>query len=250
VTADQYPYDRSSTSLRATVIPTKYREGNQADFVKRLDDAETGSKIRDAILADLKDMRDGANLRIARYTPKPQWQGLDVAAIAAKEGKEPLDIVLEIERKGGAQIVHHSMNEEDVRLLMKQAWVATASDGSSMVPGATVPHPRSYGCFARKIGFFSIQEKWLPVEQAIRSASGLPADILRLPERGYLKPGYFADVVVFDPAKYRDTATFDKPHQYATGVQWVFVNGKTAIADGKDTDTLAGKVVRHQSTAK
>jgi len=250
VTADQYPYDRSSTSLRATVIPTKYREGNQADFVKRLDDAETGAKIRDAILDDLKDMRNGAALRIARYTPKLEWQGMDIAAIAAKEGKEPLDIVLEIERKGGAQIVHHSMNEDDVRILMKQAWVATASDGSSMVPGKSAPHPRSYGCFARKIGRFAIQEKWVPVEQAIRSASGLPADILKLPERGYIKAGYFADVVALDPATYRDVATFDKPHQYATGVRWLFVNGKTAIADGKDTDTLAGKVVRHPSATK
>jgi N-acyl-D-aspartate/D-glutamate deacylase len=250
VTADQYPYDRSSTSLRATVIPTKYREGSEADFVKRLGDPEVGAKIRQAILEDLKDMQNGATLRIARYSPKPQWQGLDIAAIATKEGKEPLDIVLEIERNGGAQIVHHSMNEEDVRLLMKQQWVATASDGSSMIPGKTVPHPRSYGCFARKIGRFAIQEKWLPVELAIRSASGLPADILGLPERGYLKPGHFADVVVFDSAAYRDTATFDKPHQYATGAKWVFINGKTAIADGKDTDALAGKVLRHERSER
>jgi N-acyl-D-amino-acid deacylase len=130
---------------------------------------------------------------------------------------------------------------------MKQPFVATASDGSSMAPGSTIPHPRSYGCFARKIGRFAIAEKVVPVEQAVRSASGLPADILRLTDRGYLKAGAFADVVVFDPATYRDTATFDQPHQYATGVKWVFVNGKEVIGDGKDRDVLAGRVLRHKS---
>ena len=94
--------------------------------------------------------------------------------------------------------------------------------------------------------FRSIEEKTLPLEQAIRSASGLPADILRLNDRGYLRAGYMADVVVFDPKTYRDTATFDKPHQYATGLKWLFVNGQVVTEDGKDTATLAGKVLRHK----
>ncbi len=109
-----------------------------------------------------------------------------------------------------------------------------------------MPHPRIYGCFARKIGHFAIEEKTLAVEQAIRSASGLPADILKLPDRGYLRAAYFADVVVFDPKTYRDTATFDKPHQYAKGLKWLFVNGKAVTEDGKDTATLAGRVLRHK----
>jgi N-acyl-D-amino-acid deacylase len=157
-----------------------------------------------------------------------------------------LEIVLEIERNGGAQMVNFGMSEEDVRLIMKQPFVATASDGSSQLLTAnTVPHPRSYGCFARKIGYYSLTEKVLPLEQAIRSASGLPADILRLKARGYLKAGQAADIVVFDPKTYRDRATFDKPHQYATGVRFLFVNGKAAIDDGKDTGALAGKPLRH-----
>src|SRR5207245_5365542 len=102
-----------------------------------------------------------------------------------------------------------------------------------LVPGLTTPHPRSYGCFPRKIGRYAIEEQVLPLEQAIRSATGLPADILRLPERGYLKPGYYADVVVFDPKTFRDTATFDRPHQYATGVHYLFVNGVPAIKEGE-----------------
>src|SRR5262249_35919098 len=150
---------------------------------------------------------------------------------------------------GGAQIVNFGMSEEDVRLIMKQPFVATASDGSSKVPDATVPHPRSYGCFPRKIGRCAIEDKVISVEHAIRSASGLPADILKLPERGYLKAGYYADVVVFDPKTYRDTATYDKPHQYATGVRYLFVNGKLAVEDGRDIGTLAGKALRHQSKA-
>src|SRR5262249_15212206 len=113
------------------------------------------------------------------------------------------------------------------------------------VPGETVPHPRSYGTFARKIGRYAIEEGVIPLEQAIRSSSGLPADVLRLKDRGYLKPGYFADVVVFDPKTFRDKATFEKPHQYAEGVRYLFVNGKVVIDDGKYLDVLAGKALRH-----
>ncbi len=143
------------------------------------------------------------------------------------------------------------MSEEDVRLIMRQPFVATASDGASMVPSAsTVPHPRSYGCFPRKIGHYAIEDKVITLEHALRSASGLPADILKLPERGYLKAGYFADVVVFDPETFRDRATFDKPHQYATGVRYLFVNGKLAIDEGKFTGVLAGKVLRHKSKTR
>jgi N-acyl-D-aspartate/D-glutamate deacylase len=109
---------------------------------------------------------------------------------------------------------------------------------------------RTVICFPRKIGRYTLAEKALPLEQAVRSASGLPADILKLPERGYLKAGYFADVVAFDPETYRDVATFDKPHQYATGVRYLFVNGKTVIDEGKYTDALAGQVLRHKSAAE
>ena len=107
--------------------------------------------------------------------------------------------------------------------------------------------PPRDGCFARKIGYYAIVEKAIPLEHAIRSASGLPADILKLPERGYLKAGYFADVVVIDPETYRDTATFDKPHQYAAGVKWVFVNGVAEVADGEyQPDAQGGRALRHK----
>jgi N-acyl-D-amino-acid deacylase len=245
VTADQYPYVASSTSLRATLVPAKYREGTNKEFVARLDDPETGPKIK-ADVAKALDGRDGGKrIQIARCEHNPKWQGKTITAIAEAEKKEPVDIVLEIERNGGAQVVNFAMSEEDVRLYMKQPWVATASDGGVQTPGATVPHPRSYGTFPRKIGFYAIEEKLVPVEFAIRSATGLPADILKLKDRGYLKAGQFADVVVFDPKAYRDTATFEKPHQYAAGVKWVLVNGTAAVEDGAYTERAAGRALRH-----
>ena len=199
VTADQYPYIASSTSLRATVVPSRYREGSQKDFVARLDDPRIGPSIRADIVKALGGRDGGKRIQIARYSPNPKWNGKNIAAIAEAEKKEPVEIVLEIERNGGAQIVNFGMSEEDVRVYMKQPWVATASDGGVQTPGATVPHPRNYGTFPRKIGYYAIQEKIVPLEAAIRSATGLPADILKLTDRGYVKPGYFADLVVFDP---------------------------------------------------
>jgi N-acyl-D-aspartate/D-glutamate deacylase len=245
VTADQYPYVASSTSLAAMVIPPRWREGEAADFQKRLRDPDLGPRIKKAIEQELGGRNGGSHLRVARYTKNPAWQGKDLATIARQEKRPVLDIVLEIERNGGAQMVNFGMSEEDVRLIMKQPFVATASDGSSQVPTSnTVPHPRSYGTFPRKIGRYALVEGVIALEQAIRASSGLPADVLKLPERGYLKAGHFADVVVLDPKKFRDTATYDRPHQYATGVRWLFVNGEAAVEDGKATDRLKGRVLR------
>ncbi|MGE3808292.1 MAG: amidohydrolase family protein, partial [Gemmataceae bacterium] len=244
VTADQYPYIASSTSVQAMLIPSRWREGTQKDLLARLDDSETGPKIKEGIEKLISERKAGDSIRIARYAKQPAWQGKTLAAIAKAEGKSVLDVVLEIEHNGGASAVSFGMNEEDVRLIMKQSWVATASDGSAMVPGDTVPHPRSYGTFPRKLALYSLELKIVPLEQAIRSASGLPADILRLTDRGYLKPGQAADIVVFDPKTFRDTATFDKPHQYATGVKYLFVNGKPVIEADKYNGARAGKVLR------
>jgi N-acyl-D-aspartate/D-glutamate deacylase len=251
VTADQYPYVASSTSLRATVVPTRYREGDQKDFVKRLDDPKTGPQMKADIEKALEGREGGKRIQIARYAKNPKWQGKKIAEIAEAEKKEPIDIVLEIERNGGAQIVNFGMSEEDVRVYMQRPWVATASDGGVQTPGDTVPHPRSYGTFPRKIGRYAIEDGIVPLEQAIRSSTGLPAEILGLTDRGTLKPGSFADVVVFDPKAYRDTATFDKPHQYAAGVKWVLVNGTPVVADGQhDPKALPGRVLRHKGPTR
>ncbi|MEZ6054433.1 MAG: amidohydrolase family protein, partial [Planctomycetaceae bacterium] len=179
------------------------------------------------------------------YAPKPEWVGRNLHEIAEAEQLTPTDLCLQILREGEAQIVNFCMCEEDVRFGMQLPWVATASDGRTSLPGSDRPHPRYYGTFARKIGYYSLRENLIPLEQAIRSATGLPADIIGMTDRGYLKPGQFADVVVFDPEQFIDRATFDDPHQYATGVQFVFVNGTLAIAEGKPTGALAGRALRH-----
>jgi N-acyl-D-aspartate/D-glutamate deacylase len=244
VTADQYPYIASSTSLAATLVPTRYRDGSNKEYRARIDDAEKGPQIRKAVEIALKERDGGKGIMIARYRTNPKWQGKSLKDIAAAENKSPTDLVIEIEKAGGASVVNFGMSEDDVRIYMKEPWVATASDGSSQIPGDTVPHPRSYGTFPRKIGRYSIDDKLIPLAQAIRTSSGLPADVLRLTDRGYLKPGQFADVVVFDAATFRDTATFEKPHQYATGVKYLFVNGKLVIDDGKCGEVLAGRPLK------
>jgi N-acyl-D-aspartate/D-glutamate deacylase len=240
VTGDQYPYIASSTSLSATVIPARFREGSREDFLARLDDAEVGPRLKQAISDSLDERGGGKTVRIASYSPKREWQGKSIADVAKEVKKTPLEVVIEIERNGGASIVNFGMSEEDVRLIMKNDFVATASDGSAQVPGETVPHPRSYGTFPRKIGRYALEEGVVTLEQAIRSASGLPADVLHIKDRGYIKEGYAADVVVFDPKSYRDRATFDRPHQYASGVIHLYVNGRHVIDRGRFTGTLAG----------
>jgi N-acyl-D-amino-acid deacylase len=128
---------------------------------------------------------------------------------------------------------------------MKQPFVATASDGGGQMPGTTAA-PRAATAPSGKIGRYALEEKLISLEHAIRASSGLPADILRLKDRGYLKAGQFADVVVFDPGTFRDQATYDRPHQYATGVRYLFVNGKLTIVEGRYTGERAGRVLRHQ----
>jgi N-acyl-D-aspartate/D-glutamate deacylase len=131
VTADQYPYEASSTSLRATLIPAQFREGSEKEYVARLDDPEQGPRIRKAVEQGLENRQGGKSVRIASYSKKPAWQGKDLAAIAEMEKRPGVDIVLEIEKSGGAGVVNFGMSEEDIRLIMKQPFVATASDGTS-----------------------------------------------------------------------------------------------------------------------
>jgi N-acyl-D-amino-acid deacylase len=245
VTADQYPYTASSTSLRATVVPTKYREGSEKEYIARYSDPQTAPKLKADLATAVKERDNGKAIQIARYSKQPKWQGKRISEIAKLENREALDIVIEIETNGSAQIVNFGMSEEDVRVYMKQPWVATASDGSTHIANETVPHPRSYGTFPRKIGRYCIEEKTIPLELAIRSASGLPADILRMKDRGYIKVGYHADVVLFDPKTFRDTATYENPHQLAAGVKYLFVNGQAVIDNGQHQPTvLPGRALK------
>jgi predicted amidohydrolase YtcJ len=233
VTADQYPYIASSTRLAAMVVPHWAIRGTGADFARLADDQKRGAQLRREIQAALDARDGGGSIRIARYTPHPDWAGLDLVTIAGRARTTPLEIVLEIEREGGAQAISFGMDETDVREVMRHDFVATASDGATHLPGrGDQPHPRSYGTFPRKIRY-ALDEKVLSLEQAVRSCSGLPAAILGLPDRGLLQPGAIADIVVFDPAIFRDAATFDQPTEPAPGVKYLFVSGKPMIFAGR-----------------
>jgi N-acyl-D-amino-acid deacylase len=238
VTADQYPYIASSTRLSAYTVPSWALEGGR--LAKRLDDSRDGPRIREAIEESF-EKRDGPeSLLIASCEKKRDYDGKTIGAIAKEEGRRAVEVVVDILKNGDAQAIGFSMREDDMLLGMKKDWVATASDGSARRPGAH-PHPRNFGTFPRKIGLYAIEKKEIGLEFAVRSASGLPAEILGLKDRGLLKAGMKADLVLFDPELFRDRATFDKPNQYSTGVRWLFVNGVAVIADGKKTDALPGK---------
>lgn len=244
VTADQYPYVASSTQLAAMVVPHWALQGTEADFARISDDPERGPRLRAAIQADLDGRDDGASIRIARYARKPSRVGRDLVTIARQENTTPVEIVIDVQRHGGAQAISFGMSEADVRDVMRHDFVATASDASAHLrTGADQPHPRAYGTFPRKVRY-ALDEHVLTLEQAVRSATGLPASILRLPDRGVIRAGAFADLVVFDPDTFRDAATFDRPTRYAPGVDFLFVNGVAVIDKGRPKTVLPGRALR------
>ena len=244
VTADQYPYIASSTSLGATLLPSSVRAGGTKELIKRLDDTETGPRIRELIRTAIVRRDNGKAVRIARYNPNKKWVGRNLTDIATSEDRPAVDIAEEIIRGGGASVVNFSMSEDDVRHIMAIDWVATASDGRAYLPGSDRPHPRNYGTFPRKLAYYSVQEKVLSLESAVRSMTSLPAEILRMTDRGLIQEGLAADITVFSVNDLKDTATFDNPHQYATGIRHVFVNGTPVLHNGKVTGALPGRALR------
>jgi N-acyl-D-aspartate/D-glutamate deacylase len=228
------------------LLPEEEREGGQKALSERLKNPGELAKLR-PIMAEALEAR--GELMIATFPSKPAWVGKMIREVAKEEGREPVDIAIELLRDGDPQGVNFGMDETDVRFVMTLPWVATASDGSSKIDDGTRPHPRSFGTFPRKIGRYAIQENVVTLPAAIRSASGLPADILGITDRGYIRPGLVADLVVFDPKQLEDRATYDEPFNSSTGVRWVFINGQAAVADGKVQTTLAGRPLRRVRTA-
>jgi N-acyl-D-aspartate/D-glutamate deacylase len=244
VTVDQYPYRASSTSLGALVMPAWVREGTDADVKKRLEDPKILPKVMALVRKNFEDRGGADQILIARFRGDPSLNGLSVLAAAKKRETNPVDLAIDIQKQGGASAVAFSMSQKDVLYVMKKPYTATASDGSSKQKDDSRPHPRSYGTFPRKIGRFAIRKKILSLTQAIRSSTGLPSDILGLKDRGYLRAGWIADLVLLNPKTFIDKATFIDPHQFSTGARWVFVNGVPAIRDGQPTHALAGKPLR------
>jgi N-acyl-D-amino-acid deacylase len=175
--------------------------------------------------------------------------GKSLAEIAALRGADPVETAMDlvIEDNSRVNCVYFTMSEENVRREVRLPWVSFCSDSASLAPEGVFlksnPHPRAYGSFARLLGKFVRDEQLIPLEEAIRRLSALPADNMKLDRRGRLLPGYFADVVIFDPAAIQDHATFDRPHQFATGVRDVLVNGVPVLRDGEHTGATPGRVV-------
>ena len=243
VFADQYPYEASSTSLSAALLPAWAMEGGTASLRKRLADPETLPLIRKAMLDNL-ERRAGANaIQLRSHRADPSVEGLRLDHVARNRGLEPVDAAIALIAAGGAQIVSFNMQEEDIRRFMVQPWTMTCSDGDMVAIGDGVPHPRSYGPFPRKIRRYVVEEKVLTLERAVHSMTGLPATVLRVTDRGFIRVGAWADLVLFDLAALTDRATYEAPHQLSEGMRHVFVNGHEALAAGRVTDQRAGLVL-------
>jgi len=244
VTADQYPYTASSTSLQSTLVSAAAIPGGTDKLFQRTrSDPSLDRLVRDHVA---RRLQRGSKIVISVCKSHPEYVGKSLQQLAAEQGLDQVEMAMRILRDGGAQVVHHGMSEEDVRWAMKLPWVATGSDGSAQVPKPDQkPHPRSFGTFPRKVGRYAIREKVIPLGWAIHSCTGLPAKILSLADRGYLKPGAYADVLVFDPREFLDRATFENPQQYAVGVRYLFIGGNLAVDSGKPSERLFGRAIRH-----
>ena len=249
ITADMYTYNASSTGLTG-VIPTWVQEGGHEAWMNRMRDPE----VRRRLTSELRDQlgkQPPEGILLVGFRNKElgkQFMGKTLAEAASLRGQAPeiaiMDMVLEDDSR--IQCVYFSMSEDNIRKKIALPWVSFCSDAASLDPAwaTDMTHPRAYGSFARVLGKFSRDEKIIPLREAIRRLTSFPAANLKIRNRGSLKTGYFADVVVFDPETVTDHATFKEPHQFSTGVAHVFVNGVQVLKDGEHTGAKPGRVVR------
>src|ERR1700720_738363 len=257
VRANMYTYTAAGTGLDACFPPWTEDGGYEALF-KRLRDPATREKIKAEVQVDSDKWENlylGAgspdNILLAAFKSeklKP-LTGKTLAEVAKMRGKDPIETIMDLISEDESRIgtVYYLMSEENVKKELQKPWIAFGSDEASQAPEGVFlksnPHPRAYGNFARVLGKYVRDEKVVPMSDAIHRLSGLPATNLGLDHRGFLKEGMFADVVVFDPATITDHASFEKPHQYATGVKHVLVNGVQVIKDGEHTGAKPGRAL-------
>ncbi len=249
ITADMYTYNASSTGLTG-VIPTWVQEGGHEQWMNRMRDPE----VRKRLAGELRDQlskQPPEGILLVGFRNKElgkQFMGKTLAEAARIRGESPEDAVIDmvLEDDSRIQCVYFSMSEDNIHKKIALPWVSFCSDAASLDPAwaTDMTHPRAYGSFARVLGKFVRDEKIIPLREAIRRLTSFPAANLKIRNRGSLKEGYFADVVVFDPETVSDHATFKKPHQYSTGVSHVFVNGEQVLKDGEHTGAKPGRVVR------
>jgi N-acyl-D-aspartate/D-glutamate deacylase len=257
ITADMYTYTAGSTGLDAA-MPPWVQEGGYKAWAARLQDPKVRARVRREMTTPtdawenllLAAGGEGTLLVGFKNEALRSNAGKTLAEAARLRGKSIQDTAMDLVVEDGSrvQVVYFLMSEDNVRRQIRLPWVSFGSDASSMAPeGAfikTSTHPRAYGNFARLLGKYVRDEHVIPMEEAIRKLTSLPADTLRVKERGRLAPGFFADVVVFDPRTISDRSTYEKPHQYATGVRHVWVNGVQVLKDGEHTGATPGRVVR------
>jgi N-acyl-D-amino-acid deacylase len=226
VFADQYPYEASSTSLRAALAPG-------------------GAPPTEAVVSANLRRRNGPDaILIAFHQADRSVQGKTLTEIARTRGVDPVTAALALMDAGNASIVSFNMSEDDIAAIMRAPFTMASSDGALVAVGAGHPHPRDYGAFARRLSVYVRDRHVVGLEFAIRSMTSLPASVFGLKDRGVIRPGAFADLVIFDPATIRDAATYAEPQKLAEGVSDVLVNGIPVRLDGKFTDALPGRVLR------
>jgi N-acyl-D-amino-acid deacylase len=253
-----YPYTAGATGLDA-VMPPWVQEGGYEAWAGRLKDPAIRERLRREMITPSDRWE---NFYLAAGSPekillvgfrndklKP-LTGKTLGEVARMRGTSPLDTAMNLVIEDGSRVgtIYFLMSEENVRKEIALPWVSFDSDAGSIAPEGVFlksnPHPRTYGTFARLLGKYVRDEKIISLPEAVRRLTSLPAANLKLDRRGWLKTGYYGDVVVFDPAKIQDHATYEKPHQYATGVVHVLVNGVPVIRDGEHTGAKPGQVVR------
>jgi len=258
ITADVYTYAASSTGLNAS-MPPWVQEGGFEKSLERLADPETRKKIAKEMSEASDDWENGYlgagspdNILLVGFKSeelKP-LTGMTLAEVAEMRGTDPRETAMDliVEDRSRIGTVYFSQSEDVLRKAIALPWVSFCSDAASLAPEGVFlkrnPHPRAYGSFARVLGKFVRDEQLLTLEEAVRKLAALPAANLKIDRRGQLREGYFADVAVFDPATIGDHATFAEPHQYATGMKHVFVNGVRVLADGEHTGATPGRAVR------
>jgi N-acyl-D-amino-acid deacylase len=252
VVVDQYPYDHSSTNLGITLPSWALSDGPQA-VEERLKNSETRARIASEMKRMLqeKGQPDYSYAIVARFAKEPSYEGKNISEINILRGRrksvdDEIQTILTLMEEGGAGMVYHSMSMEDVERILRYPNTAIASDGGIREFGLGMPHPRSYGTNARVLAEFVRNRKTLTLEDAVRRMTSLPARTFAFRDRGLLREGMAADIVVFDPEKVRDAATYQQPHQYSEGFDFVLVNGVIMVDDGKLTEARGGRVLKKQ----
>jgi dihydroorotase/N-acyl-D-amino-acid deacylase len=247
---DQYPYTATHTNL-GVLVPSWAMAGGDADFRKRLQDAALKDSIVKGIIFNILNDRGGGDLARVQFS-RVNWdkslEGKTLKDWAARRNLAPTPengaaLVLEAMLKGGANAIYHVLDEGDVRRIMASPFTMIASDGRLSRPGDGHPHPRAYGTFPRVLGEYVREQKLLSLEAAVHKMTQMPAQRLRLADRGVVRVGAVADLVVFDANTVKDQSTFTEPHQYPLGIETVLVNGTVAVDGGKATGVRAGRVI-------